>query len=321
MARGGVFVDAIGMTRLKRFIRPGFVISAVGHGSVLILWLLFVIGANSSQQTPPSPPAIPPDAMVVDIVPPKETPRLEGTPSDAAVSGSQVPLKSNSANIAAQKEPRKPAAPSPPQPSSPQQKTDPKTAEPQPAQPATVKAAMELPVAAQPETAHPQTAQPDTAPPELAKAQTSEPQPSPPQPDPAETPDQPDAEETVARLALLGGALGGGFEAPPIDAPTAAHDFTLAFRERVSTCSVLPGELGFGDKTSISLRVSFNIDGTLASTPKLNGTIASHKERALMESSIRALEKCQPYTMLPPEKYKIWKTLDLVFAPMNFPDR
>ena len=37
-----------------------------------------------------------------------------------------------------------------------------------------------------------------------------------------------------------------------------------------------------------------------------------------MESAINALQKCQPYTMLPAAKYKQWKTLDLVFSPLNF---
>jgi hypothetical protein len=35
----------------------------------------------------------------------------------------------------------------------------------------------------------------------------------------------------------------------------------------------------------------------------------------LMQSAIRALRKCQPYNMLPPDKYKDWKTLDLSFTP------
>ena len=37
-----------------------------------------------------------------------------------------------------------------------------------------------------------------------------------------------------------------------------------------------------------------------------------------MQSAINALTKCQPYTMLPADKYKQWKTLDLVFYPLNF---
>jgi hypothetical protein len=301
------------MTRLKRFIRPGFATSAIGHIGALVLALLFYYaGADSSRPRPPPPQAIsvdvvPPDAMVADILPPKETPRLEGTPSDSAVSGSNAPFKSNSPNTAALAPPPKRITQSPPEHSNPADNADPKTSQPKTAQPMTaqaemVQAQMALPLAAQADTARPQT-------------------PSPPQPDTRETPDQPGAEQTLAQLALLGSPLGGGFEAPAIDAPTAAHDFTVAFRERVSACSALPASFNFGDKIEVSLHVSFNPDGTLASPPKPNGTIASQKERELAQSAISALEKCQPYTMLPADKYKTWKTLDLIFGPMSFPGR
>jgi hypothetical protein len=321
----GGFVDAIGMTRLKRFIRPEFAISVIGHiGALILALLLFYAGADSSRPIPPRAipaDAIPPDAMVVDIVPPNETPRLEGTPSDSAFSGSDVPFKSNSANTAAQAPPPKPIAQSPAQRSNPAHDADPPTAQPLTAQAEMVQAQMALPLAAKADTMRPQMPLPETAHRQTAKTLTSEPQPSPPQPDTRETPDQPGAEATLAQLALLGGPLGGGFEAPAIDAPTAAHDFTLAFRERVGACSALPASISFGDKIAISLHVSFNPDGTLVSPPELNGTIASAKERELLQSAVSALEKCQPYTMLPADKYKAWKTLDLVVGPMSFPGR
>ncbi len=319
-------VDAIGMTRLKRFIRPGFAISAIGHiGALILLGLLYFAGADSSRPRPPpqaiSVDVIPPDAMVADIVPPKETPRLEGTPSDSAFSGSDVPFKSNSPNTAAQAPPSKRITPSRPEHSDPAHSADPKTSPPLTTQAEMVRAAMALPLAAQADTAHPQTPVPETAHRETVQTQTSEPQPSPPQPDARETPNQSGAEATLAQLTLLGGPLGGGFQAPAIDAPTAAHDFTLAFRERVSSCSALPPGVSFGDKIAVSVHVSFNPDGTLASSPKSNGTIASQKERELLQSAVSALEKCQPYTMLPADKYKAWKTLDLIVGPMSFPGR
>jgi hypothetical protein len=82
------------MIGLKRFIRPAFIVSVIGHVGALLLGLLFV-GANSFESTPP-------EAMVVDIVPPNEAPRLAGTPSDLRSSGSQSSSQSNSASAAAQ---------------------------------------------------------------------------------------------------------------------------------------------------------------------------------------------------------------------------
>ena len=45
---------------------------------------------------------------------------------------------------------------------------------------------------------------------------------------------------------------------------------------------------------------------------------ASAKGPALMQSAIDALEACQPYTMLPADRYGEWKVLDLSFTPQDF---
>jgi hypothetical protein len=37
-----------------------------------------------------------------------------------------------------------------------------------------------------------------------------------------------------------------------------------------------------------------------------------------MQSAIAAITACQPYTMLPADKYQEWKVLDLDFTPQNF---
>jgi hypothetical protein len=38
----------------------------------------------------------------------------------------------------------------------------------------------------------------------------------------------------------------------------------------------------------------------------------------LMQSAIRALSACQPYAMLPADRYGEWKVLDLSFTPQDF---
>ena len=35
-----------------------------------------------------------------------------------------------------------------------------------------------------------------------------------------------------------------------------------------------------------------------------------------MESVVDALERCQPFTMLPPEKYEQWKTMVFYVTPL-----
>jgi hypothetical protein len=294
------------MIGLKRFIRPGLVVSVIGHVGALLLGLLFV-GANSFESTPP-------DAMVVDIVLPNEAPRFEGTPSDLRSSGSESSSKSNSASAAAQ------PPPPPPRKSATQlQQQQPQQPQQRPSPQRDASQAQAQPHSALPETTQAEMVHAEKVQPEAQKQnQSSEPSPAPPQPHPEETPDQPGAAEMVAQFALVGGRLGGGFAAPPIDAAQAAYDFTAPFRERVSACSTRPAGIDASDDVSIRLRVSLNPDGTLASPPHLLQQTASWKQQALLQSITDALQKCQPYTMLPAEKYKQWKTLDLLVFPLNF---
>jgi hypothetical protein len=311
------------MIKLKRFIHPGLAISVLGHFGLLALGLLFV-GANALNSTPTEPTAaILPEATVVDIVPPNEAPRFEGTPSELKSSGSESRLKSDSATAVPQPGPPKPTAQPRQQPQQPQQPaknpqrdTRAAKAPPPPAPSETAHAETAPPAPAQTETAQPDTAPPDAAQPNTDTKQTSAPPPAPPPSE--ETADQPPTAETFAQLALVGGRLGGGFAAPAIDTNQASDDFTVAFRERVSSCSTLPAGIDRNDKIEVALQVSFNADGTLASPPRPLRPITSSKAQAVMESAINALQKCQPYTMLPAKRYKQWRTIDLVFYPMNF---
>ena len=61
-----------------------------------------------------------------------------------------------------------------------------------------------------------------------------------------------------------------------------------------------------------------NPDGTLAAAPMLIEASASAKGPLLMQNAIAALKACQPYAMLPADKYREWKVLDLTFTPQDF---
>jgi hypothetical protein len=295
-------VGTTSMIGLKRYIRPSVAASVVGHLAIMATGLHF-FGARSLEK----PPA--PEAMVVDIVPPNEAPRLSGTPSNLSTSGtqsnSQSGARSSNTNVG-EPQPPKPAPKSPQQSQQSQKRSAPQRE---------AAAAIPQPQAAKAEMIHVDKPKPDPA-----QIQISEPQPTPVKTQPEETPEQAETAETaetVAEYALLGGPLGGGFQAPPVDTPRAGVDYTLAFRERVSSCSSLPNGVAATDKISVALRVFFNPDGTLASLPQPLQPIETAKQQALMDSSINALQQCQPYTMLPPAKYKVWKKLDLTFYPIN----
>ena len=280
------------MNGLKRYIRPGLLVSVIGHLGAVIVGL-FLVGANAFH-------APRPEAMVVEVVTPDEIPRFEGTPSNLHSSGSETPSPANGKGAVTQAPPPKPR----PQPQQQTQRpTPPREAKEAPRPPA--------PEATQAELVRAEKTEPEK------QNQSSEPQPA-SSPPTEQTPEQPNIAEAVAQYALLGGPLGGGFAAPPVNTNVAGYDFTAPFRERVSLCSKLPEGVDPGDKVSIKIRVSFNRDGTLASPPRLLVPAPSPKQQALLASAVNALETCQPFTMLPPEKYKQWKTMVFDIMPMSF---
>lgn len=59
-------------------------------------------------------------------------------------------------------------------------------------------------------------------------------------------------------------------------------------------------------------------EGRLAAEPILIEATASAKGVVLMRGAMAALETCQPYTMLPADRYGEWKILDLSFTPRDF---
>jgi hypothetical protein len=290
----------------KRFIRAGFVFSVVGHVGGLLLGMFFV-GAGA---VPPPPP----EAMTIEIVssneapqiemPPTENTQVDGTPLDSTSSGSEVSSDSDKGSATAERpRPKMVAPPSPEQAkslSNPQRTASLAAAQPQ---------------------APPDEPQPETQP------QASEPLLRPtmptvePQPHPEEAAHQPKPSEMFAMpLALPGGRLGGGFDAPAAKPAMLPHDDTAAFRARVSSCSRLPAGM-VDEKVAIVLRISFKRDGTLASEPELVDSTLSPDALPLMQSAINALQRCQPFTELPPDKYKKWKTMELVVTPLALAGR
>jgi len=211
----------------------------------------------------------PPEAMEVELVQLKDSPGFGPMTTSSSSANGQEPVT--------QAPPPKPRTERPTE----QQKT--KMASAQPLSP-------------------PDASQADLMRAELEKEnEPPEAQPTPPQPDEA-TPEQPNFAEMVAEYTKQGGLFGGmGHEA--------GEDFTLPFRERLISCSKRPVGIEASDKIIIRVRMSFNQDGSLSSRPRLLVPAPSAKQRALMASVVDALESCQPFTMLPPDKYNVWKTL------------
>jgi hypothetical protein len=140
----------------------------------------------------------------------------------------------------------------------------------------------------------------------------------------APPPGQPTVEPdvTVKYGVMLGlPAAGGGYnvvDAPAFETAKLGSVDISAFRQHLKTCSSLPASIAPTDKVRIVLRVLLSQDGRLAAEPALVEASASAKGPVLMQKAMQALQACQPYAMLPADKYNEWRVLDLSFTPQDF---
>ena len=132
---------------------------------------------------------------------------------------------------------------------------------------------------------------------------------------------QPQPDIAVKYHVLLGLPLdrsGDPFDAPATENADIEADSIAEFRRHLRSCSRLPDTIAPTDDIAIKLRVKLTPDGRLAAEPLLIEAKASPKGPLLMQAAIGALQSCQPYAMLPADKYKEWKVLDFTFTPRDF---
>jgi hypothetical protein len=116
----------------------------------------------------------------------------------------------------------------------------------------------------------------------------------------------------------LGDKTGNGIDAMASTKSDIASSLVTEFRRHLRTCSTLPKSVAPSDPVKLKLRVFMTPDGRLAADPVLLEASASAQGPLLMQSAIDALQACQPYAMLPADRYGEWKVLDLGFTPQDF---
>ncbi|WP_029584752.1 hypothetical protein [Bradyrhizobium sp. URHD0069] len=181
----------------------------------------------------------------------------------------------------------------------------------------------QAPDAPQPAAAQPQQQAALSMPGPIQQQTAVQPQSPSASPSPAFIPPEPDL--TVKYHVILGlpqdpppDRPGDNFDAPASQTADVASSLVTEFRRHLKTCSKLPQSIAPADKIKIKLRVFMTPDGRLAAEPVLIEASASAKGPVLMQSAMSALEGCQPYAMLPMDRYGEWKTLDLSFTPQDF---
>ena len=287
---------------LRRFIRTDITASAVAHLSILALVFLFTEVHPFGVVTA--------EPIAVDIVTPDEVPAREPDPPPPP------PEQTPSLDASSQ---AKSEAASAPQPSKPQPGPQSANAAPQQQAASSASRSNRKEIAAVQPQPQPQ---PSAPPPPPAQAAAPAPAYAPPEPDltlkyhvmlglPEDLP-------LPAKPAGSGDKSGDGIDATASTAADVASSVVAEFRRHLKTCSKLPASVGPSDTVIIKLRVLMTPDGRLARDPILIEASASAKGPLLMQSAISALHACQPYAMLPADRYGEWKVLDLSFSPRDF---
>jgi hypothetical protein len=279
--------------RTKLLIVPlGLAVSGIAHLALLMPALYFG-GAKPFDSAPA-------DAITVDIVSPEEAgdlPKPDVAPVDAA-----LPFDANA-----------PAAPSPPPPSAAPALSVEARPQPQEQSPAPERAIRQSGM--REAAAQPQVPEPTRPLPAWLSQQVGPAEPEPQQ-------QESDITNMFAMpLMLPGGQVGGRYDSQAVDRADVSSVAAAAFRRHLKTCSTLPA--GVAPEVRVVLRVYLKPDGSLAAGPaqnpepiKVEGV--SRGGGSLFQSAVAALRKCQPYKMLPPDKYEEWKQLDITFTRDNF---
>ena len=276
-------------------MRTGAAISVAAHVAALTACLVLA-GVRPFDPTTA-------EAITVDIVTPEEAPPLPKEPDydfPKFDEKSQEQARKQAAQESPQQAaPEQPAKPAPSPPAKPKQDSrqaalKPQAAEPsQPAEPP------------QPQAQPQQQVQPQTPPPA-----------QPEQDVPTAAPDITSKFGMMFTLPDAGAA--GDFDAKATAKANISSEDAAALRAHLKSCSILPKSVTPSDNVRIVLRVAFQPDGRLAAEPLLIEASASEKGPALMRSAMDALDKCQPYAMLPADRYDQWRMLDLSFSPKDF---
>lgn len=303
---------------LRKTIRTDIAASAIAH--LMLVGLIILISEVHPFH------AAPPETVTVDIVTPEQVKQEEAKAEEKSKDEAKekppellpdlklpkldVTEKTDTASKTAAKQ--EAAAPSPSPQASP---------EPQQKQPPSSQAPKQHEANVQPEPEQPPPQQLQSQPPQAMQ----QPQAMPP---PAYLPPEPDV------TVKYGVMLGLPPELPPElpkDAPKddggdakdsigakLPPEVIAELRRHLRSCAKLPAGVAPTDNVQVKLRTVFATDGTLAREPILIEAPPSAKGVAIVKSAMSALQNCQPYKMLPADKYGEWKVLDLPFSPRDF---
>jgi hypothetical protein len=325
---------------VRQFIRPDVAASAIAHLSVLGLVIFFtevhpfasvtaepitvdIVTADQLKQAEAKPdkPEKPETKPDLDLSRPTPFPSTDSlTKEDTKAAFEKPPAASEAAKASpaspqreqknetrqAALQPKPQSSPPPPEPQQQPQQQPPQQPQPQQQQ--------------QPQPQPQAAQQPQTPPPPAQSASLGY---VPPEPDVTVKYHvflglPPDLSAAPPPPPSSGNKPGDGIDATASEKANIASSAIAEFRRHLKTCSKLPAALTPSDNVHVKLRVMMRPDGKLAAEPILIEGTASMKGLELKQGAVQALMACQPYAMLPADRYGEWKVLDLSFTPDDF---
>lgn len=285
-------------------MQPGVTISSIGHAAILG-WGL-VTFAVTPLETPRT------EAMPVDLVSISEFAELRAGSKTAKAAPEQKqkaekvaepkPVTDSEKKPVDKPEPKKEAAAPPPPPPEPkptepkaEQKPEPKAEEVRVPEPPKKPAPPKLVEQVKPQNQ--QAKQRDFNPDRIAALL-----------DKREPARQRTTGETPSPVATLGVTVG--------TASRLSQSEIDALRAQIQACWNPPVGAENAQELIVRLRIQFRPDGTLSAEPELMNRGTSPYFRVATESAMRAVRRCQPYTM-PSAKYDIWKDVEVTFDPRD----
>jgi outer membrane biosynthesis protein TonB len=153
-----------------------------------------------------------------------------------------------------------------------------------------------------------------------AKAEKAEPKTPPKKDQPKFDPRQVEAlldKRTPQRVAATGDVINNnvGIGAPNANSNQLSLSEIDAFRNHLKKCWTAPP--GTPRRIKVPITIRLKMDRTLSAQPEVEMRATDTYERALIESTVRAIIACQPYTMFSQPKYEIWKELSIDFDPFD----
>jgi colicin import membrane protein len=125
--------------------------------------------------------------------------------------------------------------------------------------------------------------------------------------------------QTPQRVAATGNVVNSavGLGVPNANGKELSASELDAFRRHLRNCWTAPPGVDGNSKLVVPITIRLKMDRTLDGNPIVEMRATDPYTRALIESALRAIIQCQPYTMFSLPRYDAWKELPIDFSPSD----